>query len=122
MTKYKEYVAKMLEENKEVFESFRKLHDEYALNSDGLQDRFNMEGKKVLEIIHEYENRLCANTERGMYNKFSQGLAEKFQNEVRKIFPKIDYVGLITETSVATRIPNTEFIIKKIELISKLVK
>ena len=115
MTKYKEYVAKMLEENKEIFESFRKLHDEYALNPDGLQDKFNDEGKKVLEIIHEYENRLCANTERGMYNKFSQGLAEKFQNEVRKIFPKIDYVGLITESPQSTSIAQ-EFFLKKINL------
>ena len=107
MTKYKEYVLKMLEENKEVFDDFRKIHDAYSLNPDSLQEKFNKEGKKILEITHEYENRLCANTERGMYNKFSQGLAEKFQNEVRKFFPKIDYIGLIT---------TQEFVLKKINL------
>ena len=95
MTKYQEYFKKMISDNKEFFNKFRKLHDEYALNSDGLQEKFNSEGAKAMELVREYENRLCANTERGVYNKFSSGLAEKFQKEVRKNFPMIDHVGLI---------------------------
>jgi hypothetical protein len=96
VTKYKEYVQKMLSENKELFDEFRKLHDDYALNPNHLQDKFNKEGSKILEIIHEYENRLCANTERGIYNKYSGNLAEKFQDEVRTLFPMIDHVGIRT--------------------------
>lgn len=97
MTRYKEYVDKMLTENKEVFDAFKKLHAEYTLNPNSLQSKFNSEGEKIIEIVREYENRLCSNTERGMFNKFSVNLAEKFQNEVRKIFPMIDHVGLIVE-------------------------
>ena len=107
MTKYKEYFNKMLSENSDLFENFRKLHDEYGLNQEGLQNDFNKDGAKIIEIVHEYENRLCANTERGMYNKFSVGLAEKFQLEVRKYFPLIDHVGLIAE----------KFTLKKIKIV-----
>ena len=114
MTRYKEYFQKMLDENKELFDGFAKLHMDYGLNPEGLQERFNDEGAKVLEIVREYENRLCANTERGMYNKFSGGLAEKFQNEVKMHFPMIDHVGLIVEKSAASIEP--QFVIKRINL------
>lgn len=115
--KYREYFKKMLDENKDVFQPFKKLHDEYGLKQDGLQNKFNREGEKILEIIHEYENRLCANTERGMYNKFSTNLAEKFQNEVRKHFPMIDHVGLKVETMPPKSKTAKDFIIKKIKLL-----
>ena len=111
MTKYKEYVQKMLRENKEIFDEFKPIHDKYALNSDGLQEEFNQKGEAVMEIVREYENRLCSNTERGMYNKFSGGLAQKFQDEVRKVFPMIDYIGLKVETK-----KENFFFIKKINL------
>ena len=69
--KYKQYFQKMLDDNKALFNDFQKLHDEYSLNQNGLQEKFNVEGEKVLEVVREYENRLCSNTERGIYNKFS---------------------------------------------------
>jgi len=106
MVKYKQYVQKMLDENKKVFDAFQKLHNRYELNPDELQDKFNEKGEKILEIVREYESRLCRNTERGMYNKFSTGLAEKFQKEVKRHFPMIDHIGLIV----------TKFSIKKIDL------
>jgi len=107
-TRYREYFEKMLLENKKLFDDFKRLHDEYALEPEELQEEFNQKGEKILEIIREYENRLCANQERGMYNKFSANLAEKFQNEVRSYFPMIDHVGLKLEKS--------SFSIKKIKL------
>lgn len=107
MVKYREYFQKMLEDNRELFDSFKTLHDEYALNQDAFQNKFNAQGEKVLTIIREYENRLCANTERGMYSKYSTQLAEKFQNEVRTHFPMVDRIGLIVDS---------EFTIKKIYL------
>jgi sugar-specific transcriptional regulator TrmB len=94
MTRYKDYFDKMLSENKDLFDEFSRLHDRYALNKSALQEEFNKIGQKVLEIVHEYENRLCANTERGIYSNFSATLAEKFQNEVRQAFPLIDHIGL----------------------------
>jgi hypothetical protein len=111
MVKYKEYVQKMLSENRDLFNGFKKIHDRYALRSDGLQEEFNKKGEKVLEVVREYENRLCANTERGVYNKFSGGLAQKFQDEVRKEFPMIDHVGLKSETKAVST-----FFIKRIDL------
>ncbi len=104
----------MLQENSEVFKDFQKLHDEYALNPDPNQLRFNSEGGKVLEIVREYENRLCATTERGMYNKFSANLAEKFQNEVRNHFPMIDHVGLLPNKDSNEK--KSDFFLKKISL------
>ncbi|MCH7641084.1 hypothetical protein IID22_02735 [Patescibacteria group bacterium] len=108
MVKYKEYYQKMLEDNGEIFSSFKNLHDSYTLNPQSHQKEFNTRGEKVLEIIREYENRLCTNTERGVYNKYSAKLAEKFQNEVRVHFPMIDRIGLI--------IDKPGFAIKKINL------
>jgi dihydroorotase len=108
MTKYKVYYQKMVSDNQKAFNKFRVLHDKYANHPDKLQEKYNEEGEKILEIVREYENRLCTNTERGIYNKFSAGLAEKFQNEVRKHFPFIDHVGLKPQIQ--------KFFIKKIDL------
>lgn len=112
MTKYKEYVKKMIDENKEVFTAFKKLHDEYALDTKSLQRRYNEESAKAQDIIREYEDRLCRNTERGQFSSFSGGLAEKFQNEVRKIFPMIDHIGLVPQETA----PEPQFSINKINL------
>ena len=114
MTKYKEYFEKMFAENKELFEDFKKIHNEYGLDPDSLQEEFNKKGEKILGVVREYENRLCANTERGMFNKFSSGLAEKFQNEVRRSFPMIDHVGLKVENKMSKFVER--FTIKKITL------
>jgi hypothetical protein len=107
MTKYKEVFKKMLEENREAFDSFLKLHNEYALNPDKWQEQFNNEGKKIQKIIRIYEDRLCGHAEGSGYGRFAGNLAEKFQEEVRKHFPKIDNIGIITEPP---------FSIKKINL------
>src|SRR3989344_2525024 len=99
MAKYKEYYKKMLDQNKEIFENFRKLHDSYALNPDALQEQFNKEGEKILRIVRDWENKLCMQSEKAGYSTFTTGLSEKFQMEVRNHFPKIDSVGLIIENS-----------------------
>ena len=112
--KYKEYFKKMLDENKRLFENFKKLHDEYAINQNILQEKYNQQGRNVLEVVREYENRLCSNTERGMYNKYSTSLAEKFQNEVRKSFPYIDHIGLKTQKPKPAY--EEAFVLKKIKL------
>lgn len=113
MVKYKEYFMRMLLENKAAFDCFAKLHFEYSANESAMQEKFNSEGAKIVEIIRDWENRLCSNTERGMYNKYSAGLSEKFQALVKSHFPLIDHVGLVTEQPVST-IPL--FSLKKINL------
>jgi hypothetical protein len=112
-TKFKQYYEKMVSENKHIFDKFTQLHFEYSIDQEKLQKKFNLEGKRMQEIIREYENRLCANTERGIYNKFSTNLAEKFQNEVRKHFPLIDHIGVKTKSPIAKK---AAFSLKKIKL------
>lgn len=84
----------MLEENKELFDSFKRIHDNYALNPQAWQEKFNHEGRKILEVIRVYERKLCSHSEKGIYAKFSGNLAEKFKEETRLHFPKIDFVGI----------------------------
>lgn len=111
MVKYKEYFNKMLEENKDAFDEFTKVHFEYSIDNDKMQDKFNKEGEKIMEIIRDYEDRLCKNTERGAYNHYSVGLAEKFQALVKDHFPLIDHIGLIVENASDEV---SEFSLKKI--------
>lgn len=109
MPKYKDYVNKMLSDHRKEFANFKKIHKLYEGDELKWQQKFNLEGEQVLEIVREYENRLCGNTERGKYNKFSSKLSEKFQKEVRKLFPMIDHVGIVVEKAQA-------FELKKIKL------
>lgn len=106
MTKYQEYVEKMIEGNKEAFENFRKTHDLYSTDEDKYQEEFNQEGEKIMLIVKEWEGKLCSQSEKGGYGVFTGGLAEKFQAEVKKIFPLIDHVGIIVK----------KFELKKIKL------
>jgi hypothetical protein len=108
MAKYKEYIQRMIETNKEAFNKFRRIHDEYCLSADqdSLQDKYNEEGAKIMEIIEEWEQRLCSSSEKAGYGNYSGSLAEKFHEEIKRIFPMIDKIGLIIE----------KFEIKKINL------
>lgn len=102
----------MIEQNKAAFDEFQKLHDEYALNPEANQEIYNEEGKKIQEIIRKYEDILCGHSEKSGYGNYTASLAEKFHDEVRKHFPKIDYIGIkITRKAVAP-----SFEIKKINL------
>lgn len=114
--KYKEYFEKMLKNEKGLFERFQKIHDQYALDPKSNQDEFNKEGEKVLLTIQDWENKLCLQSEKAGYASFTTKLSEKFQAEVRKHFPEIDNIGLITETKATTNGEDKSFSIKKINL------
>lgn len=118
MTKYKEYFTKMVDENSDVFESFRELHERYKNNS-ASQEEYNESGKYIMNLIREYEDRLCKTTEGGGYSAYSGNLAEKFWEEVRREFPLIDRVGIIIKkVAVDTPAVEEEFELKKIETFS----
>lgn len=108
MTKYKDYVKRMLDAEKEVFKNFKKLHDEYSLREDELQDVFNKEGAKILDIVNEWENRLCKQSESGGFSKFTPKLSESFRGEIKKLFPMIDHIGIQLNYTA------NDFVIKKI--------
>ncbi|MBI3397097.1 hypothetical protein HY045_01325 [Candidatus Woesebacteria bacterium] len=109
MTKYKEYVQKMLDQNKEVFDGFRTAHDKYSFDAEKWQEEFNKVGGKVLTIVQEYENKLCLQSEKAGYGNYTKNLSEKFRAELKKHFPMIDHVGVIVK-----KVP--DFAIKKIIL------
>ena len=87
----------MIADNKETFENFKDIHDHYTLEPQKYQKIFNDYGKEILELVQEYENRLCAKSEGGGFGKYSANLADKFRSEVKKYLPKINSIGLETE-------------------------
>lgn len=97
----------MLDQNKEAFDKFRIVHDEYALNPDKFQEKLNAEGSKIMYLVRKYEDMLCGRSEGTGYGAYSGKLAEKFQEEVRRAFPQIDSIGIISKKKA-------EFTIKKI--------
>jgi len=94
MTKYRQYVQLMLDENKELFDEFKPIHDAYVLNPAVNQAKYNAIGSDVMDVIREYERRLCAKMGAGQYSKFSMNLSEKFMAEIKAIFPKIMFIGV----------------------------
>jgi hypothetical protein len=56
-------------------------------------------GTEILKIVNEWENKLCAHSEKAGYSNYTGGLAEKFRQELRSAFPMIDYVGIISKKS-----------------------
>lgn len=106
MTKYKEYFDRMVSENKAAFDKFAKLHMDYGMDEDKFQERFNTEGEEILKIIHEWEDKLCKQSEKAGFGSYTGGLSEKFQAEVRSHFPLIDHIGIVVN----------KFSLKKISL------
>lgn len=93
-TRYKEAYEQMIHDNKQAFDDFQLIHDAYALNELQNQEEFNEKGKVVMGIIRKYEDILCKRSEVNGFGEYTVKLAEKFQNEVRKHFPKIDQIGI----------------------------
>ncbi|MCL4200608.1 hypothetical protein KJZ67_04720 [Patescibacteria group bacterium] len=94
MTKYRAAVQQMLDENRELFEEFKPIHDAYVLNPAANQSKYNTIGSTVMDVIRDYERKLCAKMGAGQYSKFSMNLSEKFMEEIKKIYPKIMFIGV----------------------------
>ena len=84
----------MLEKEKALFDKFRIIHNKYALNPKENEAKFTEIGQKVQPVIRKYENILCGKSENTGYGAYSSSLAQKFQDEVRRVFPKIDFIGV----------------------------
>lgn len=91
---YKLLYNQMLSGNEELFAQFKQVHEAYILNPKANQARFNEIGSEVLKLMQRAEARLCRQTEKGGYGRYSANLAEKFRDIVRKEFGKIDMVGI----------------------------
>jgi len=94
MSKYQKLFLEMLEYNEELFTSFKELNSKYEIDPESVKDEFNSTGEKVLRVIRRYEDILCSKSEGGKYGKFSSNLADKFWEQIRGYFPKIDFIGM----------------------------
>ncbi len=94
MPKYEEYYQKMVDQNLDLFGKFQDMHDNYVLNPKQWQKQYNEIGEQIVEIIRDWERKLCRESEKGQFSKFSGNLADKFWELVRKDYPKIDLVGV----------------------------
>jgi hypothetical protein len=92
--KYKKYFNDMFLQNRDLFMQFKILNDDFAKDKKKHAEKFNQVGKQVLEIIHEWEQRLCGHMEKGEYSVYSANLSEKYWSEVRSYFPYVDFVGV----------------------------
>lgn len=94
MVKYKKAFNDMMKDYQEFFGDFKKIHDNFSSDPENWEEKFNEKGIKVLRIIRNYENSLCAKSENSGFGKFSENLSEKFWVEVRNVFPLIDKVKI----------------------------
>lgn len=94
MTKFKQYYQRMSDENTQLFATFQPIHDGYKTDRKTWSTQFHSQGLKVVEVIRDWEHRLCASMERGQNAVYSSKLAEKFWSEVKKRFSHIELVGV----------------------------
>lgn len=94
MTKYKQYFEEMVKLNQVLFDEFKDIHDKFMVEPAKWQGEFDEKGKKVWEVINEWEKRLCNKMDGGKNSKFTEGLSEKFRGETKKVLPRIDLVGV----------------------------
>ena len=90
-----------------------------------MQETLNIEGSRVMEMIKDYEDKLCRQSEVGGFGSYTTNLAEKFNEEIKKYFPKIDHIGLVVkkmeplpsnQPAPAFAQAQDSFMLKKIEL------
>jgi hypothetical protein len=94
MTKFKKCFDEMVTANKELFDRFTEIHNQYLQDPKGVQEKYNEVGREVQDVVRRYENILCGHSEGSGYGKYSANLAEKFQQEIKKNFPKYDFIGV----------------------------
>lgn len=92
--KYKQYAQEMMDQHEELFAEFQVIHDGYKQDRKKWSQQFHTKGKEVVDIIREWEQRLCSGMERGNNAVYSMKLAEKFWDEIKKRFSHIELVGV----------------------------
>ena len=93
-TKYLQVFNEMVTKYEKEFDAFQEIHNNYMKDAKKWEKEFNEKGKEIVDIIREYENRLCSKMERTANSTYSANLAEKFRAEIKKYLPKIDLVGV----------------------------
>ncbi len=94
-TKFKEVFQEMVTKYEKEFDEFQILHDKYEQDPKKWQSEFNSEGGKIMDIVREYEDRLCGKMENTKNSTYSANLAEKFRGEIKRYLPKLDMIGVV---------------------------
>ncbi len=92
--KYRQLFLEMMEQHRDLMLDFKDIHDKFLQNEEEYKNEFNEKGKKVVDIIREYEMKLTAHQNSGQFSKYSSGLADKFWDQIRAFLPRIDFVGV----------------------------
>lgn len=85
----------MVDQNKDLFDKFKPIHDGFTQDPSHWHEQFHSVGRDVTDVCRDWERRLCSGSEKGQFAQFSQKLSDKFWNEIKKEYPLIDQVGLI---------------------------
>ncbi len=96
--KYLTYFELMLSNNKILFDEFKVIHDKFVLEPEKYRAEFDLKGKEIVRVLHQWEDKLCNHSEGSGYGIYSTNLSEKFKNLVRKNFPKFDEIGVKRST------------------------
>ncbi len=98
--KYKQYFILMEEQNKQLFADFFRIHQLFELEGAKHEAKFHQVGQQVVDVIRDWDRRLCSAMGRGAFSQYSQKLSEKFWAEARKTFPLIDKVGVRVKKTI----------------------
>jgi hypothetical protein len=92
--KYKQFFQEMSDEHQELFVRFDAVHTGYLHNRKAFSAQFHSLGQEVVDIMRDWERRLCAGMERGSNGVFSSKVADKFWAEIKKRYSHIELVGV----------------------------
>ena len=92
--KYKQLFQEMSDEHQELFARFDAIHTGYLQNRRAFSAQFHTLGQEVVDIMRDWERRLCAGMERGSNGVFSSKVADKFWSEIKKRYSHIEMVGV----------------------------
>ena len=84
----------MVDNNREKFQKFMILCQDYLKDKNSFKEEFDREGREIRDIVEFWERKLCKQMEGGNKAVYSSTLADKFRAEVKKIFPPYDEIGL----------------------------
>ncbi len=92
--KYKKFYELMTAENQKLFDEFQPIHDGFVENNDQWAEQFHRVGRDVMDVMRDWERRLCSGMERGTNAVYSHQVSDKFWQEIKKRFSHIEMVGL----------------------------
>ena len=88
--KYKLLFDEMLTTNKDLFDAYEALLKNYDKSPKKFANETSEMQFKLLRVIKKTEDKLCARTENTGRGVYSTALADKFWEEIRSKFPRID--------------------------------